>query len=140
MEDTSSYPETGRKNSMKIDLDELATTIRKLQELYKLAADPHVAHFITLNPARKNGATTDKGSKPYDSEFGTDVTNLLPSFNGKNFTVADVYEMLKQSSYKFLGEEPKKSIGNVLRALAADDHISVVQQGRGRRPSIYKTI
>jgi len=124
---------------MKIDLDGLAVTIRKLQELHKLAADPDLAPFIKLSSATKNGASA-KGAPAYESEFGTDVTNVLPSFNGKNFTVADVYEVMKRATYKFLGEEPKKSIGNVLRALAADDHISVVQQGRGRRPSIFKTM
>src|SRR2546427_12463099 len=124
---------------MKIDLDGLAVTIRKLQELHKLAADPDLAPFIKLDSARKNGASS-KGAPAYESEFGTDVTNVLPSFNGKNFTVADVYEAMKHSSYKFNGEEPKKSIGNVLRALAADDHINVVQKGRGRRPTIYKTL
>ena len=121
---------------MKIDLDGLAVTIRKLQELHKLAADPDLAPFIKLGSASKNGASA-KGAPAYESEFGNAVTNILPSFGGKNFTVADVYEAMKHASYKFNGEEPKKSIGNVLRALAADGNISVVQKGRGRRASVY---
>lgn len=119
---------------MKIDLDGLAVTIRKLQELHKLAADPDLAPFIELKSAHKNGAS--KGSAPYDSDLGKAVMNASVEA-GKNFTVADIYESLKLKSYKFSGEEPKKSIGNILRALAADGHITVVQQGRGRRASIY---
>lgn len=122
---------------MRIDLAGLDETIRKLQELRKLASDPALAPFVRemeIESARKNGSST--GTPIYESELGTAILQVV-SEAGKEFTVGDVYGVLKAKDYKFTGEEPKKSIGNILRALARDEHIRVVKQGRGRRASVY---
>ena len=121
---------------MKVDLAGLETTIRKLQELHRLASDPELAPFIKLRGAQKNGASKE-ASPVYESPFGSDVTTAAAQL-GKDFTIADVYEAMKTKGHKFNGDEPKKSIGNILRALVADGHLRVAQPGRGLRASVYR--
>ena len=121
---------------MRIDLSGLDATIQKLQELRRLASDPALAPFVQLDEHEQAILPAKNGTASYESELGTAIL-LKCSDLQESFTVAQIYELLKSDGYPFAGTEPKKSIGNVLRALARDGHIKEVQKGRGRRPTKY---
>ncbi|HEY6127994.1 MAG TPA: hypothetical protein VIW23_07415 [Candidatus Acidoferrum sp.] len=117
---------------MAIDIGAIDRAIAKLQELRKLASDPDVAPFL------KNGSGPSKQETPiYKTALGGAVINACRE-QTDDFTVKDIADFLIKIEYKFRGQDPKKSVGNVLRALARDGHIKIKQQGKGRRETIYQ--
>src|SRR5260370_15215523 len=116
---------------MALDVAAIDRAIAKLQELRKLASDPDVAPFFRNgNAVAKKQETT-----AYDTELGNAVITACAEI-GKVFTVNDVLKKMG-SSYQFRGAEPRKSVANVLRALARDGHVKITQAGKGRRQTIY---
>jgi hypothetical protein len=119
---------------MRVDLKALDDKIRKLQEFRKLVADPDLAAFI--GEATSPNGQAQKRTPAYESELGNDVVTTIAGFSG-DFTVSDAYEAMLKSGYKFKGDEPKKSIGNILREFALDGGIKIVKPGKGRRATVY---
>ena len=118
---------------MRVDLKALDDKIRKLQEFRKLAADPDLAAFIGEESSNGNVV---KRTPAYESELGNDVIAAIAAFGGE-FTVASTYEAMEKAGYKFKGDEPKKSIGNILREFAFSGGIKIVKPGKGRRATVY---
>jgi hypothetical protein len=119
---------------MRVDLKALDDKIRKLQEFRKMVADPDLAAFI--GEATSSNGHTPKRTPAYESELGNDVIATIAEFSG-DFTVADTHAAMQKANYKFKGEEPKKSIGNILREFALSGGIKIVKPGKGRRATLY---
>lgn len=122
-----------------VDVKAIDETIKKLEQLKKLAADPALAPFL------KNGA----GAMRQTDAAQATLTLVQPSTDTlkgtvlsvcqelREFTIKDVLRVMTERRFPFEGDEPQKSVGNVLRVLARTGQIRIMAASSGRRPAKY---
>jgi len=93
-----------------------------------MSADKHMKQGLTRKRIRVPVST---------GTIVENVTTVLPDFNGRTYTVSDVYARMQE-----VGTAPdnKSSISTVLRKMAGRKKIEVIVQGKGKAPSVYKGI
>jgi hypothetical protein len=134
---------------MKINVKKLDATIAKLQELRRLATDPALAAFVELTGSSRsrnsasvpNPLTDSNGSDPLDGPNGTDNGRryikgavLMACRELPQFTAQQAIEAM---TAKGITVSNPKSVANVLRTMAVNGELRVVEEGRGRRATKY---
>jgi hypothetical protein len=126
---------------MKINVRKLDQTIAKLTELRRLATDPALSDFIEVTGVKpnSNGATPHVETETNGSGHGQLRANVLAACKTLtgNFTIKNVFEAMTQQGHEFTSDTAAKSVGNVLRTLAAENAIAIAVQGKGRRATEY---
>jgi hypothetical protein len=65
------------------------------------------------------------------------VAAVLPNLNEQQYTVSDVYELMDEAG---VAPDNKSRISTVLRKMVARDKITIISKGKGKTPSVYKSI
>jgi len=55
----------------------------------------------------------------------------------RSFNIKDILYVMNERQYLFDGDDPQKSVGNVLRALSKQGLIKLTASASGRRPAQY---
>jgi phenylalanyl-tRNA synthetase beta subunit len=124
-----------------VDLNGIRNTIKKLEEFMRLASDPAIAPYVSLNGDGNPGSATRAAVKritPRSKENGLKPAVLEASkILGEEITVATVYEYLTKTGFQMSSTSPRKAIGQVLRMLAKDHKLRITEKGSGRKAVIY---
>ncbi len=124
-----------------VDLGGIRETIKKLEQFMRLAEDPVIAPYVTLNGSgatRKAAHEAVKTITPRSKENGLKPAVLEASkMLREEITVASVYEYLTKTGFQISSASPRKAIGQVLRMLARDHQLKVTEKGSGRKAVIY---
>ncbi len=124
-----------------VDLNGIRETIKKLEEFMRLASDPAIAPYVSLNGDGSPGSATQAVTKritPRSKERGLTPAVLEASKVLRNeITVASIYEYLTKTGFQMNSPSPRKAIGQVLRTLARDHRLRVTEKGSGRKAVVY---
>jgi hypothetical protein len=119
-----------------IDIAGIDETIRKLQELKRMANDPALAPFIKVS-ANGNGAVPHAPAPAPKQQGDLGDKMLAVCRELRHFTGREVYEGLEKRSVHFEGKFGQKIVNNYLRAFVQDGVIRIESQGAGRRATRY---
>jgi hypothetical protein len=119
-----------------VDVKAIDEAIRKLEELKRLASDPALAPFLRTNSGNGVHLPTTQTSKTPIKGVKATVLEICRELG--QFNIKDVLRAMEERHFPFEGDNPQKSIGNVLRALAKDRVITRTAEASGRTPAQYR--
>jgi hypothetical protein len=124
---------------VKINVRKLDAKIAKLQALRRLATDPDLSDFIDVvglkSEANGNGDNSDQNGNGHTTALKGNVLAACKALGIGRFTIKEVYESMQKMENGDSGTE--KSVANVLRLLAHEGDLLVVERGQGRRATVY---
>lgn len=121
-------------------LEEQENALRIVESMLDVSAEEEAGSPAVISAGEQTKQSLTRKRIRVPASTGTiveNVTTVLPDFNGRTYTVSDIYERMQE-----VGTAPdnKSSISTALRKMAGRKRIEVVVQGKGKAPSVYKGI
>lgn len=132
--------------------------IRQIQELKRMALDPHLLDLMRQIVGAHNGNSrapaskqlritelqenTQSAEKPatYSPNGLTAATFSAIERIGTRFTIPDVVEALHRDGFKFVASKPKVAVAAPLKSFVKRGDVRLVKRGVGSEPSVYEFV
>ena len=142
MSDSKKMLDTLRRKveESKKELEEQENALRIVERMLEASTEEMESAPTAPLEAKQINRDVTKEHIHEASSTGTIVDNVasvLPELGEESYTVSDVYERMRDAG---VAPDNKSRISTVLRKFANRKKIELLTQGKGKAPSVYKSV